>query len=72
MIIVNSCPKCKGTLIVNQTIENEEEIRCVTCGLSTPTTDNFHKLTGREIMLMLTEKSNLIKEKIEAKNFAIN
>lgn len=72
MIIVNSCPKCKGTLIVNQTIENEEEIRCVTCGLSAPTTDNFHKLTGREIMLMLTEKSNLIKEKIEAKNFAIN
>ncbi len=72
MIIVNSCPKCKGTLIVNQTTENEEEIRCVTCGLSTPTTDNFHKLTGREIMLMLTEKSNLIKEKIEAKNFAIN
>ena len=54
MTIINSCPKCRGTLIVTQTMENEDEIRCVTCGLATPTTDNFHKLTGREIILMLS------------------
>ena len=64
MTIINSCPKCRGTLVVTQTMENEDEIRCVTCGLATPTTDNFHKLTGREIILMLSDKARLISERL--------
>ena len=44
-------------MLVAEELENEDEIRCVTCGLATPTTDNFHKLTGREIILMLSDKA---------------
>jgi len=43
MIIINKCPKCSGTLVLNQNIDGEEELRCVNCSLSTPTVDNFHK-----------------------------
>ena len=51
-------------------MENEDEIRCVTCGLATPTTDNFHKLTGREIILMLSDKARLISERLEPEKVA--
>tara|TARA_B110000438_G_C15463511_1_gene499931 strand:- start:364 stop:555 length:192 start_codon:yes stop_codon:yes gene_type:complete len=60
MIIINKCPKCSGTLVLNQNIDGEEELRCVNCSLSTPTVDNFHKLTGKELLMMLIDKANTI------------
>ena len=56
MVIIKKCPKCKGTLVFTNTLDDEEELSCINCGLSTPTMDNFHKLSGSEMIMMLEDK----------------
>tara|TARA_B100000073_G_scaffold272995_1_gene232752 strand:- start:1007 stop:1210 length:204 start_codon:yes stop_codon:yes gene_type:complete len=56
MVILNKCPKCRGTLVFTNTLDHDEELSCINCGLSTPTMDNFHKLSGSEMIMMLEDK----------------
>ena len=56
MVLINKCPKCRGTLVFTNNLDHEEELSCINCGLSTPTMDNFHKLSGSEMIMMLEDK----------------
>ena len=56
MVLINKCPKCRGTLVFTNNLDHEEELSCINCGLSTPTMDNFHKLSGNEMIMMLEDK----------------
>ena len=58
MVIINKCPKCQGTLVFANNLDHEEELSCINCGLSTPTMDNFHKLSGTEMLMMLADKND--------------